>query len=24
VDELIEQYRKNPVANYLGLENHGA
>lgn len=24
VDELIEQYRKNPLANYLGLENHGA
>ena len=24
VDELIEQYRKNPVANYLGLENYGA
>ena len=24
VDELIEQYRKNPAANYLGLENHGA
>jgi NADH-quinone oxidoreductase subunit E len=24
VDELIEQYRKNPIANYLGLENHGA
>ena len=24
VDELIEQYRKNPVANYLGLENHGS
>ena len=24
VDELIEQYSKNPVANYLGLENHGA
>ena len=23
VDELIEQYRKNPNANYLGLENHG-
>ncbi|MFM6951707.1 MAG: NADH-quinone oxidoreductase subunit NuoE [Bacteroidota bacterium] len=24
VDELIEQYRKNPIANYLGLENHGS
>ena len=24
VDELIEQYRKNPNANYLGLENHGS
>jgi NADH-quinone oxidoreductase subunit E len=24
VDELIEQYRKNPSANYLGLENHGS
>ena len=24
VDELIEQYRKNQNANYLGLENHGS
>lgn len=24
VDELIEKYRKNPIANYLGLENHGS
>lgn len=24
VDELIEQFRKNPIANYLGLENHGS
>lgn len=24
LDELIEQYRKNPNANYLGLENHGS
>jgi NADH-quinone oxidoreductase subunit E len=24
VDELIELYRKNPTANYLGLENHGS